>query len=544
LEREVTTVHETSKDAASGAAFVRKSSGLIKTGTPWRIFVMAFSVQGVGAFMALYFLYGVGPFPHSNVLLAFLIMMPLLQLFNVGYALLAAAYPRSGGDYVFGSRIISPMYGFVTNFAGVIALCFFASTGGFLLLTIGLAPALEVFGVITHHASFTRAGTWLGTTHHAWLVASLLVLAFGVLVAFGMKVFYRYQAITWWVGGTLFVLMLAVYGFSSHGTFVHGFNSYMLATAHQSNAYANLIAAANKAGVPHTYNFHDTLGMFAVATAVTTATTATIGGEIRTPLRSQLLGGVGGGVAYMLIVILITLLIASTTSLGFNKDATFLALQHASAYTPNQSPVFTFYAFLCTTSPVLLFLMMAGIVVIGGYLVPSQIMYPTRMLFAWSFDRLIPKQVANVSPRTNSPVIATVISIIACEGLLALYGSGQITFINPILIFGGECLLGSIAAFLMPFMPKSRDFYKQSVIKREILGIPAITCAAFFGIVFWVTALYVALTYDSLGANVGSNERIAAAVFIVPMIYYGGVKIYRRRQGLDLSATFAVLPPE
>jgi basic amino acid/polyamine antiporter, APA family len=532
------------KGAASSAAFVRKSSGLVKTGTPWRIFVMAFAVQGVGAFMAIYFLDGVGPFPRANVLLAFAIEMPLAAAFNIGYGLLSAAYPRSGGDYVFGSRIISPMYGFVTNFAAFVAVSFFAATGGFLLLTIGLSPALEVFGVITHHPSWTSAGTWLGTTHHAWLVGSILVLLFGVLIGFGMKIFYRYQAITWWVGGTLFLLMLIIYAVSSHGTFVHGFNNYMLATAHQKDAYAKLIVAANKAGVPHGYDFHDTLGMFAVATAVTTVAVANIGGEIRTPLKSQMLGGVGAGIVYFIVVILIGVIISSTTGFGFNRDATFLALQHAGAYTPNQQPVFTFYAFLCTSSPVLLFLMMAGIVVIGSYLVPSQILYPTRMLFAWSFDRLIPKQVANVSPKTNSPVIATVITVIACEILLALFGSGQITFVNPILIFGGECMLGSIAAFLMPFLPKSREFYNKSIIKREFLGMPVISIAAFFGMVFWGTALYVALDYSTLGANAASNIRIAIGVFVIPILYFLGVKYYRRSQGVDLSATFAELPPE
>jgi basic amino acid/polyamine antiporter, APA family len=530
--------------AASGAAFVRKSSGLIKTGTPWRIFVMAFAVQGVGAWMALYYFYGVGPFPRSNIILAFLIMLPLTQAFNIAYALLSAAYPRSGGDYVFCSRIFSPLVGFAMNFGGFCAVCFFASSGAFLLLTVGLAPAMEVFGVITRHPSWTHAGTWLGTTHHAWLVSAILVLLFGVLVAFGMKVFYRYQAITWWVGGGLFLLMLLVYLISGHSSFVHGFNSYMLATAHQSNAYAKLIGTAHKAGVPSGYSFSDTLGMFAVATAVTTVATAYIGGEIRTPLRSQLIGGVGGGAAYWVIIILIALIIGATTTLGFNRDAAFLASQHASLYTPNQTPVFTFYAFVCTTSPVLLFLMMAGIVVIGAYLVPSQILYPTRMLFAWSFDRLIPKQVADVSPRTNSPIIATVITIIACEILLALYGTNQITFINPILIFGTECLIGSIAALLMPFLPKSRDFYNNSIIKREILGIPAITVAAFFAIIFWGTALYIALTRSSLGANAASNIRIWIGVFVAPIIYYLAVKFFRRREGLDLTATFAELPPE
>jgi amino acid transporter len=529
---------------AAGAAFVRKSSGLVKTGTPWRLFVMSFAVQGVGAFMALYFLYGVGPFPRSNVLLAFLVMMPLAQLFNLAYALMASVYPRSGGDYVFGSRIIAPVYGFTLNFVGFIALCFFASTGGFLLVTIGLAPAFQVYGVIAHHPWWTHAGIWMSTTHHAWLVSGILVLLFGVLVAFGMKAFYRYQSITWWVGGTLFVLMLIVYAVSSHSDFVHGFNSYMLASSHQSNAYAQVMANAHKAGVPHGYNFADTIGMFAVATAVTGPVCASIGGEVRTPLRTQLIGNLGGGTFYFLVVIAIFFIIGSTTGLGFNKDLTFLATQHPSLYTPNQSPVFTFYAFLCTTSPVLLILMMLGIVVIGAYLVPSQILYPTRLLFAWSFDRLIPKQVANVSPRTNSPVIATIISVIVCEALLALYCGGQITFINPILIFGGECILGSLAAFLMPFMPKSRAHYLQSPIKRELFGIPVISIAAFGGLVFWGTALYVALTYDSLGANAWSNERIAIACFIIPIVYFLGVQYYRRRQGLDLSATFAELPPE
>jgi basic amino acid/polyamine antiporter, APA family len=529
---------------AHGAAFVRKSSGLIKTGTPWRIFVMAFAVTGVGAWMALYYLYGVGPFPQSNVWLAFLIMLPLVQGFNVACAYLAAAYPRSGGDYVFNSRIFSPMVGFVTNFGTFCAVCFFASSGAFLLLQIGLAPALQVFGVITHHPSWTHAGTWLSTTHHSWLVSSILVLAFGVLVAFGMKIFYRYQAITWWVGGGLFLLMLIVYAVSSHATFVHGFNNYVMATSHQSNAYAHVMAAAHKAGVPHGYTFYDTLGMFAVATAVSAIATTWIGGEVRTPLRTQLIGGVGGGIAYWVVILIITAIIASTTGLGFNRDATFLALQHSAQYVPNVSPVFTVYAFVCTTSPVLLFLMMAGIVIIGAYLVPSQILYPTRMLFAWSFDRLIPRQVANVSPRTNAPIVATVITIIACEGLLALYGSGQITFINPILIFGTICLVASIAALVMPFMPKSRELYKKSAIKQQILGIPVITVAGFFGIVFWVTALYVALTRTSLGANAASNVRIWIGVFVAPVIYYAGVKWYRRRQGVDLSATFAELPPE
>jgi APA family basic amino acid/polyamine antiporter len=325
---------------------------------------------------------------------------------------------------------------------------------------------------------------------------------------------------------------------------VHGFNNYVFASSHVHHAYQNIIASANKLGIPHGFTFGDTLGMFAVATAVSTIATAWIGGEVRTPMKTQLLGGVGGGVAYWIVILIITAIIAGTTGLDFNRDATWLATQNATHYVPNQSPVFTFYAFVCTTSPVLLILMMAGIVIIGAYLVPSQILYPTRMLFAWSFDRLVPRKVAEVSPRTNAPIIATVITIIACEGLLALYGSGQITFINPVLIFGTICLVASFAATVMPFMPKSRALYKRSPANHRVLGIPVMTIAGLFGMVFWIVALYVAFTKDALGANVGSNVRIWIAAFLVPAIYYPVAKWYRKRQGVDIAANFTELPPE
>jgi amino acid transporter len=325
---------------------------------------------------------------------------------------------------------------------------------------------------------------------------------------------------------------------------VHGFNNYVFATSHVRDAYAGVVASATKLGIPHGYTLSDTLGMFAVATAVSTIATALIGGEVRTPFKTQLLGGVGGGVAYWIAILIITAIIAGTTGLDFNRDATWLATQNATHYVPNQSPVFTFYAFVCTTSPVLLFLMMAGIVIIGAYLVPSQILYPTRMLFAWSFDRLVPRRVADVSPRTNAPIIATVITIIFCEGLLALYGTGQITFINPILIFGTICLAASIAATVMPFMPKSRGLYKRSPANQSVLGIPVTTIAGSLGILFWVVALYVAFTRDAIGANVASNERIWIAVFVIPAIYYPITKWYRNRQGIDISSNFTELPPE
>jgi APA family basic amino acid/polyamine antiporter len=529
--------------AASGAAFVRKSSGLIKSGSPWRIFVMSCTDQGVGAFMATFFLYGVGAFPRTNLLLALVLDTLALFCFNMVYSLLAAAYPRSGGEYVFLSRILHPAIGFIGNFGAFIAFCFFSATGGYLVFTLAFAPAMDVLGVITHHPWMTSVGHWSGTNHHAWLLAGILTALYGVMCAFGMKLYYRYQGVTWWIGIVCFAVLLVVFGSTSHHSFVNGFNHYMQVTAHQSNGYQNLLAAAHKAGLPSGYSFHDTIGMFAVATAVTAAG-AYMGGEVRTPLKTQTVGGAAGGLFYMVAIILLAVFIQHTAGAEFNRAATYLSVQDGGAYPVNQSPVFTFYAYLCTSSPVLLILMMLGTVIFSLILVPQQIIYPTRMLFAWSFDRLIPAKVASVSPRTNSPIIATIIVVIVCEILLALYGSGQITFINPILIIGPVWATIAVAGFLVPFMPRSRDAFNASRINIRVAGIPLISLLAIPAMAFWAFALYVAFADGTLGANAGSNERIAIYVFGAATLYYLGARIYRSRQGMDLDATFAELPPD
>jgi basic amino acid/polyamine antiporter, APA family len=366
---------------------------------------------------------------------------------------------------------------------------------------------------------------------------------FAVMVCFGTKVYYRFQSVVWWVGMGCFALLLIVLGFSSHEHFVHGLNAYVQSTSGKSGAYDSIMQTAKAQGAPSGYSLSDTLGMFAVATSVSAAG-AYMGGEVRTPLRTQIIGGAGGGLFFGGLVLLVGLLIAKTVGLDFNQAATFLAVQHGDQFLADQTPVFTWYAFLCTSSPVLLVLMCLGVVLLTSILVPQQIMYPTRMLFAWSFDRLIPARVADVSPRTGAPIKATIIVALTCEGLLALYGSGQISYINPILIIGLVWGIIALAAVLFPFMPRSREAFRSSQIGVRVAGIPVISLLGLAGVIFFAISLGVAYTSDTLGANKTSNIIVAAVVFAVALVYFVGVRVVRRNQGINLDATFAELPPD
>jgi amino acid transporter len=60
--------------------------------------------------------------PHDNPFIAIGVMaIPFIALATV-WALLMMAFPRSGGDYVFNTRSINPVVGFMTDFLYVAIL--------------------------------------------------------------------------------------------------------------------------------------------------------------------------------------------------------------------------------------------------------------------------------------------------------------------------------------------------------------------------------------------------------------------------------------
>jgi APA family basic amino acid/polyamine antiporter len=524
----------------TNAAFTRKSSGLIKTGSPWRIFVYVLCTFGLGVFMSTFFFYGAGSFPRSYTILGIAIVGVAMLVFNTIYALMAGTFPRSGGEYVYISRILNPLAGFVANFGAYIAFCFFAATGSYLVFTLALSPLLTTWGVVTHTHGLVSAGQWVGTNGHAWLLGSLLILVSGILVGFGMKVYYRYQALTFWVGVVGLAVLLLVLLVTSRTGFVHGFNRFMTGVG-SHDTYASVLAKARAASLPTNHSLYDTLGLFTIATAV--AGTGYIGGEVRSPGRTQRLGMLGATSVYYVLLMVMGVLISKTVGLGFNHAASFLAIQEPTKWTAGVSPVLPFYAFLGTTSPFLLVVMALGMVLFTAILVPQQIIFPTRMLFAWSFDRLIPDKVAEVEPRTHSPIIATTLATLTVEALLALYGAKQITYINPVLIIAVVYILLSIAAIVFPYRRSLRGTYVKSPADVNVAGVPLLTVFGVISLAFWAVTLYIALSADALGANTTSNIRIAVITFVVPLVYYIGIWYYRMRQGINLRATFAELPP-
>jgi amino acid transporter len=493
-------------------------------------------------FMAFFYLTNPGVFPRTNLVLSLVIAGVLATSFNTAFGLLAGAYARSGGEYLYCSRTLNPLLGFIAGTASFWLGIFFTCFVPYLAFQQAIAPALKAYAAQTGAHWALSSGNWIAAPWHSFWITTAFMIGFTVLMSFGLNAYWKLQRVVIVLGGAAMLLVIGVMLFSSHSDFVKGVDHYGNVTGFK-NGYARTLAAAAAAHLPHGKTLGDTLGMLPIC-LTTFVLAGYMGGELRTPRKTQLVTTLGGSTFFYIILIIIALLIEKTVSFNFNTSAAFLSTQHPGSYGFDQSPIYTWYAFVLTKSPVLLLLMGIGLATMGLSNGPQQIIWGSRILFAWSLDRIVPAPVAWVWERTASPVIAIVITVICGEIVLWLYVKGTLTYFAPIIIFAIDYCLVSICAILIPFVKKTKTFWERSGNNYKLGKVPVITILGVVSLFYWIYVLVRGMQDSLLGANTTSNIELSLGVIGVGVIYFGIVRWYRKREGMDLSRTYAQLPPD
>ncbi|MGB9639734.1 MAG: amino acid permease [Anaerolineales bacterium] len=103
---------------ATPEVFVRKASGLVRVMSPWAAFV--YNILTMGLIFPWTYLWAPGALPGGKlvwgILLAMLIEIPIAFV----YVWLSTAMPRSGGDYVFESRVFGGGVAFTVVMSGYV----------------------------------------------------------------------------------------------------------------------------------------------------------------------------------------------------------------------------------------------------------------------------------------------------------------------------------------------------------------------------------------------------------------------------------------
>src|ERR1700729_470299 len=103
--------------ASSRNLFFRNPTGLVRELSAFDAFNLVFSAVLIPVGITEVMAFTPTFWPHANMLLAFLLATPLVATTGLVYLYYTVIMPRSGGDYVWVSRTLSPFFGFFVNFS-------------------------------------------------------------------------------------------------------------------------------------------------------------------------------------------------------------------------------------------------------------------------------------------------------------------------------------------------------------------------------------------------------------------------------------------
>ena len=157
---------------ATPEVFTRKASGLVRVMSPYSAFV--YNILTMGLIFPWTYLWAPGALPGGKlvwgILLAMLIEIPIA----FAYVWLSTALPRSGGDYVFQSRVFGGGMAFTVVMSGfVIWILQWVALSGWLLSYLGFAPLFLGLGATLGNAALSSLGVWF-TQSTGIIITSIL----------------------------------------------------------------------------------------------------------------------------------------------------------------------------------------------------------------------------------------------------------------------------------------------------------------------------------------------------------------------------------
>ena len=537
--------------------FVRKATGLVRSWSVFDAFVYAFfSINlitlGLYSFSQMY--YFEGGMVNALVISAIFIFFEVIV-----YASLIAVMPRSGGDYVWQSRILGGAVGFILAVTGWwFILWLWVPLYGDMFRHIVLVPLLGIIGA-------QDTALWFAGTQNGSFVASLITLAIvSVFIALGMKTYARIQKFSFYGGmlGLLIIIVLFLTG--SNSAFKAGLDSNATAMfGAQPGVYDATAALGTEAGAITPFSGGALLAVFLVMPYMVFFNLwpnwgATLYGEVRgaTDFKRNVTGMGWALGATTLLGILLLYSIGKTVGWGFYVQAGAAWWNYAWGYTDVAPalPVWPYpalFAAFLTSNKIVQFVVVALMSLWWFGWCGTVFLSSTRVIFAAAFDRLLPEKVAEVDERTGTPINALLMMVVPSVIVAYLFSYNIANFqtltLCSTLVIAVTYLGTTISAIILPYVKP--DLYKASPIaKYNILGIPLITAAGLIFGGFLVFLLYQWI-FDpnalyGIGIKNTSSIIYMLSMYVLAEIIYFGFKAYRKRGGIDLDKVQAEIPVE
>jgi amino acid transporter len=509
--------------------FTRKASGLVRVMSPYSAFV--YNILTMGLIFPWTYLWAPGALPGGKmvwgILLAMLIEIPIA----FAYVWLSTALPRSGGDYVFESRVFGGGTAFTVVMSGyVIWILQWVALSGWLLSYLGFAPLFLGLGATMNNAGLSAIGLWFTSPVGIITTSILNALVSMIILVSGFKNYVRFQWVMWYVVLLAFGVMFAVLFFTPASQFVERLNAFAVASGAGEGFYETATAAATAAGIDLKPPFSLIATILVAPIAWTSLQWATYSaqqnGEIKDArsFKNQSIIMVGS--------LIVTGLLLALLAVGLERLAGSEFLYVAGAGYWSLIPEATvngFYlwpniiAIAVTASPLVVIIIGLGYILNSHQIVHNCYIGMTRVIVAMSLDRLLPDWFSKVDERYHTPVNAHLAYFLGSIPVILAYNlvPGWVGLTLGVTFGCGYVfIITCLAGALLPY--RAKEVYESSPgAKYNVSGYVGVLFTLLGVLAFiltsWVLAPQAFGSYPLLIWLVRLGAIIAVILFLNPM---------------------------
>jgi amino acid transporter len=566
---------------AEKTLFARRATGLVRevgfltavilaianvVGLGWQKRVF----QSIGAESVLPSEYFLGVHP---MIMAFFLVGILMLLSIYTFMVLSAAMPRSGGGYVFMSRILSPGFAFV-------ATCLeFLVAVSYGLIAVATFEATLIFGGLAGVDTSALANPYFMT-----IFGIVIIAIFSGIGCLGTRQTGYLLHIIFWIPAAILVLVYGVFLIASPANMEAG---TALFTGHSASEYTQAALAQGLASSGNYWSAVFTASFYAYWAYIGYAAATFVAGEVKEASKSLPRAILISGIVIMSIYMTISFFLARAGSMAGVDAATGFSLVDAVGYLGQGAGSYS----AAGLTPIGAWMpTFAGLVaygqfgVAGGQLfgwlllafgalwvandIPPFLLTCSRMMFAMGFDRILPEWVADVNEKWHSPVNAIIVTSVAAllgvaaeanlfgpDGLnigliyapfgqewISAAGAVVATDLWDALFFSGVALSCALFPSRMPEV-FDRAPWRQSKTVVQTLGWIALVANA--GLSLLIVFHPNGYGWGPLTGNwLSINFWFTVVLMLIALGVYFWGRSRARRVGADLTTIFAEIPPE
>jgi basic amino acid/polyamine antiporter, APA family len=538
----------TAPPSESGRLFIRQTSGLVRElGIPAAIAISLAAVAVVNTFIN--FNAGLVTFPQADFYLPLLVAAGIWLVAMFAYRYLLRAVPRAGGEYVYLTRIVSPVVGAIAGLGTAVVFTYVLSTNAHFVAQF--TPfMLSGLGTVFNSSSLTNAASTVTSTGWVFVISLIVMVIVALLSLYTVKIVARIILGLMVLQLLAVVVLMLVLAFNSKADFAAALASY----SHRPGAYTAIIVGGKASGVVFGTAIASAIAIipFMVLNYNGVLYSYYVGGELRRPGRTYLYASVVSLAILVVLWVGLWALLRARIGLPFMQAQANLGASNPVAYGKITSLSSVAgglgYGMVLTSNPIARLLFATAVPFAEIAVNLAFVTVTTRVLFAQAFDRLLPVRVAKVGERNHAPNVA--IAIVLVVGAAFCYLTSYVNLSNIVaqqsLFFALILLAGGVAATFLPSrrpdlitLSGASEAERQSFLRKVTIVGSVTTVLALFTV---IEILIHPSVYGHF--SVPSTITLLVVLGAGPVIYFIARAVRRRRDSLDISLAMHELPPD